>query len=60
MDGIWWPVTDKREIPFWPYCQTCETPYDFSPDEPFASCKCGTCEWGYPRPAAFVKDPSKV
>lgn len=47
----------QKEIPYWPYCETCHEPFDFSPDEPFATCNCGTTEWGYPRPYAWVPNP---
>lgn len=42
---------------YWPYCATCKQPFDFDPEEPFAYCKCGTTEWGDPRPAAWVQKP---
>lgn len=57
IDGVWWPVYDKKVLPFWPYCLECKQPYDFSDEEPIAHCNCGVMEWGYPRPADFVKNP---
>lgn len=47
----------KPVLDFWPYCSECHQPFEFSPDEPFAHCKCGTTEWGDPRPAKWVVDP---
>ncbi len=47
----------KKTIPYWQYCEKCEKPFDFDKEEPFAYCGCGTTEWGYPRPAPYVKDP---
>jgi hypothetical protein len=46
-----------KELHYWPYCGKCHEPFDFDKDAPFASCKCGTGEWGNPRPAAWVHDP---
>lgn len=30
----------------YPYCDTCQRPFEFERDEPFAYCGCGTTEWG--------------
>jgi hypothetical protein len=49
---------DNKTIFAWPYCQTCHQPYSFEPEEPFAYCDCGTSEWGSPRPASWIPDPS--
>lgn len=46
-----------KEIYHWPYCPTCKEPYEFDKQEPFAYCNCGSTEWGYPRPADFVREP---
>ena len=52
------PVAEaKKTIPYWPYCETCKQPMEFEPEEPFAYCKCGTSEWGDPRPEAYVRNP---
>lgn len=52
------PPVQPKTIPYWPYCEECETPYDFDEEEPFAYCNCGTSEWSYPRPAPYVKHPN--
>lgn len=49
----------EKIIHYWPYCQTCERPFSFDEDEPFAHCACGTTEWGYPRPAPYIRDPNR-
>ena len=50
-------IVREKEIPYWPYCTTCHEPFNFEPDAPFADCKCGTTEWGNPRPAPYVDNP---
>ena len=50
---------DGKTMYYWPYCRTCRQPFDFDPEEPFADCKCGVTEWGYPRPAEWIPQPSK-
>lgn len=49
---------DNKTIYYWPYCSTCQQPYSFDDEEPFAYCACGTSEWAYPRPAEWIPDPS--
>lgn len=52
------PIAETTKIiPYWPYCETCKQPMEFEPEEPFAYCKCGTSEWGDPRPAEYVRNP---
>lgn len=58
MDGL--RSEDGETIYFWPYCQKCFEPYSFDDDGPWASCACGTGEWGYPRPAPWIPDPHKT
>lgn len=53
------PPVQPKTIPYWPYCEECKVPYDFDEEEPFAYCNCGTSEWGYPRPAPYVKHPDR-
>lgn len=48
------------ELSYWPYCPECKTPFIFDRDEPFAHCRCGTTEWGNPRPAAYVRNPNEL
>ena len=50
---------DPTATAHWPYCERCQQPFSFEPEEPFAYCGCGTCEWGSGRPALWVPDPSK-
>jgi hypothetical protein len=54
------PPEAPQPLHYWPYCGDCHQPFEFSHDEPFAHCKCGTTEWGDPRPAAWVPVPSGV
>jgi hypothetical protein len=55
------PQQEKpKTIPYWPYCTKCKVPYDFDANEPFAYCKCGTTEWGYPRPESYVLRPAEI
>lgn len=49
----------QEDLPYWPYCEECHEPIEMDPREPFGYCKCGTCEWGHPRPAKYVEDPNK-
>lgn len=51
-------VLDQGCLPHWPYCSQCQQPYEFDQDGPFARCSCGTTEWGNPRPADYVQEPS--
>jgi len=44
----------STRLDYWPCCTVCRSPFDFDPDEPFAYCKCGTTEWGNPRPAPHL------
>lgn len=53
-------MTEEKEIPYWPYCKDCHSPYQFSKEEPIAHCKCGQGEWGYPRPYSWVPNPLDV
>lgn len=53
-------MTPDKVINFWPYCPKCREPFVFATDEPFAFCRCGTTEWGYPRPAEWIPDPRKI
>lgn len=54
------PEEVKKNIPYWPWCETCEQPYAFDDDAPFAHCKCGTTEWGDPRPFKWVEKPTML
>lgn len=48
----------STELNYWPYCGECHQPFAFDIDAPLAYCKCGTTEWGNPRPAAYVRNPA--
>ncbi|MEJ8837795.1 hypothetical protein [Ramlibacter sp. AN1133] len=50
------PETQKS-LAYWPYCASCHQPFEFDAHEPFAHCRCGTTEWGDPRPAAWIPKP---
>lgn len=47
----------RQVLTYWPHCHVCKSPFQFDPEGPFASCGCGTTEWGDPRPASWVKPP---
>lgn len=51
------PEAAPKELSYWPYCAHCKSPFSFEPHAPFAYCKCGTTEWGNPRPASYVQQP---
>jgi hypothetical protein len=48
----------NQTLNYWPVCTECRTPMEFDRNEPFAYCKCGTSEWGHPRPAPDVQMPT--
>lgn len=56
----WKRLNPEKEIPYWPYCPDCKEPMDFDKEEPLAYCACGPTEWGYPRPASWVPNPTKL
>jgi hypothetical protein len=49
----------EKTIPYWPYCPTCKEPMDYDQEEPFAYCRSVTCEWDYPRPDYYVRNPKE-
>jgi hypothetical protein len=50
-------LIEPPTLSYWPYCERCHEPFDFDEDQPFGHCKCGTTEWGHPRPAKWVPNP---
>ena len=48
----------KPKLTYWPHCDKCKSPFHFDLEGPFADCKCGTTEWGDPRPASWVRPPA--